>query len=463
MKASKIKPEDILLLKELLHLKGEMIVFDPENTLLDSDLCTAKDISTLLKNAPQKDVCINLSNESLELVPFDFILEFNSAIRKYKSFFREAFLSINNPDGTIRWFIPDSSNYPSFLNLYNGSGLKAALFSVASRVAFYLGLKRWICRGGFSLYAKKENHFKQYFASEELAVFTGTIGENRKAVAALCKKGKATHFVKIPISKNARKLIDTEKKHLDEVNKFDLATLHVPSAEMINTGLKLTNICPKETLAAVNITDVHLNGLKHLYSNSAEVKVFENVPCFMKIQKRLENIKKLKREKIGSVAERKVERLSYNLKVLFNSFERKELVGVAYAHGDFTPWNMFVSSNGIYVYDWELAMPEQLFLYDAFHFIFQSSILILHQPYKQISYKVNNLKKNPIVVDILERYNQDFDACYQWYLVNNCSYYLEIYMRQAVLHKQADWLIDAWIDATNDMIKSTKPAKIMVS
>lgn len=460
MAISKIKPEELHLLSGLLFLPTERIVYDPEGKVIGDAPYITRDITTLLKEAAAYRVCINLSNQQLEVQSFEFILEFNRPKISYKTFHAQKFLAVDNPNGTIRWFLPEQSKRANFLALYNGSGLKAKAFSFLAKWAFKLNVKNWICRKNFYLYSKTENHFQQYFDQEELAFFTGTIGENRKAVVALCKEERVTHYMKIPVSKNARQLVRAEHQHLSKVNTFDLNGLIVPTTRMKNTGLQLTNIRPKVFTATNTLTKTHLLALKSLYANTFQTRILSSLGVYKAVQKNIATIKAF----IGqqhNIPNTKVERLAYNLKVLLHSFEPKALIPVAYAHGDFTPWNMYVGESNIHLYDWELAMPEQLLLYDAFHFVFQSSVLISHQSFEVIKDKISALEQSPEVEDIVERYRLDFWNCYRWYLVSNCSYYLHLYIKQAQLHEQAFWLLDCWIAATNDAIKYPKHKSVM--
>ena len=461
MNISKIKPEDINLLTKLFQLPEQVIIYDPKRCIERCSMDIVRDVTTLLKRATLFKVCINLSDEKLEILPFDFILEFNKSRQPYKSFFCEQFLTINNPDGSIRWLQPKGARQANFLNLYNGSGIKALLFRVAANIAFYLRIQKVVCQDVLCLYSKKEGWIQKYFDQKEFALFTGTPGENRKAVAAICKNGQATHFIKIPISKTAKSLIQAENKHLETINTYDFEKLVVPVPIMNKLGLQLTNVRPKEPLPSITITDLHIKALKDLYANTVQVKILSSLDIYQQTVARLEEIRQVKATDTTNISAAKVERLTYNLRVLLKRMDEKQLIPIAYAHGDFTPWNMFVAEHRIHLYDWELAMPEQLCLYDAFHFVFQSSVLILHQPFAQIRAKINELKIRADVIDIIERYGLNYWDCYLWYLVYNCSYYLDMYIKQDKLHMQAYWLLDCWVNATSDAIK-TIPRKVAV-
>ncbi len=456
MSSSKIKPEDISVLIQILGLEGTAVIYDPQQTLAACSLFNkTKDIATLLKSAPQHKICINLSGRALEVFTFDYIIEFEKSIRSYRSFHAEKFLAINNPDGTIRWFLPHKSNRPDFLALYNNSGLKATLFKIAARFAYRLGFKNWICKNAFVLYAKETDYFSKKFGQEAVAIFTGTVGQNRKAVAALCRNGLTSHYVKIPISSQSRHLILNESEHLKTLEKHDFKHFRIPRAKMSPAGLKLDNIRPRVERSVNTITDFHITALRELYANTFQLKPLSDLKVYTKTCENLEAIKQcLDQQYSGGIERKKVERLAYNIKVLLSSFKPSSKVAVAYAHGDFTPWNMYMCNTRIHVYDWELAERAQLMLYDIFHFVFQSGILIQRASFQQIKKNVLDLKKTPLVDDIIERYHLDFRDCYHWYLICNCSYYLNLYIHQEHLHQQAHWLIDTWIKASNNAILS---------
>ena len=455
MSISKIKPEDIGLLVRMFHLSKEVVVYDPKSSVESCTMAIVRDIATLLKESNSYEVCVNLSGKKLEFLPFNYILEFTQHVNQYKSFYCERFMAINNPDGSIRWLQPEDSERADFLSLYNGSGFKALLFKAVVKLAFYAGFKRAISSGFVCLYSKEEQYVQKRFGHKTFALFTGTVGKNRKAVAAICNRGYATHFIKIPISTTARSLIHSEHTHLEIINGYDFDRLIVPVSKMTISGLQLTNIRPQKAFSTGFITSLHLKALKDLYASTCQIKMLSDMDVFQKTSSRLSEIQRIKKhKKITHIPEDKINRLLYNIKVLIAGFDEKQLIPVAYAHGDFTPWNMFVSENNIHLYDWELAMSEQILLYDAFHFIFQSGVLIAHQSFDQINEKIKELKINEEVIDILERYKLDFRDCYCWYLVHNCSYYLNLYIQQENLHIQAFWLLDCWIDATTDAIKA---------
>jgi hypothetical protein len=62
--------------------------------------------------------------------------------------------------------------------------------------------------------------------------------------------------------------------------------------------------------------------------------------------------------------------------------ERPGAAGVTLcmSHGDFTPWNVEVNRDGLFVWDWEYGRSAAPVGWDLFHFIVQRGVLIGHRP-----------------------------------------------------------------------------------
>ena len=115
------------------------------------------------------------------------------------------------------------------------------------------------------------------------------------------------------------------------------------------------------------------------------------------------------------------------------------------------PWNMYLTKDKICLYDWELASIHRPILFDLFHFVFQTHILIKKSSFKVISEAIEQMRQHPSVRKFIGKYDIDFDLHYQLYLLFNCAYYIKLFLNQERLHKQAFWLIDGWLEAFNDL------------
>lgn len=389
-----------------------------------------------------------LSSNFLSIESTSIIIDFSAKQLIDSSTNHYQFDFINNPDGTIRWVYNNLLQKPIFLNLYNASGWKGKAIHTIFKIGFIAKLKKWLKSGSFKvianqLFLENVNH---RLNEAQYAIFTGTIGENRKAVISFEEAGKATKFLKLPLTKAAQQLVRTETKVLTKLQTYTFRFLNIPKAKKITKGLMLTNIKPSKLLINNDLTTIHLSALAELYHQTAAPVLLTSSDVWQTIQEDLEVIVNTKI--INDLPPQKVADLHRSLAGLAQNFESTDLITMSMTHGDLTPWNSYLSKHQLHVYDWELAQELPL-LYDAFHYIFQANILIKRLPYAAIKKEISQLRNHPIIQSLLTKYNIDFQEAYQFYLLRNTSYYLSKYIQQPKLHEQAHWLVDVWIESLN--------------
>ena len=75
------------------------------------------------------------------------------------------------------------------------------------------------------------------FRSAQYSIFTGTVGVNRKAVISFEEAGKATQFLKMPLTKVVQKLVDKEAFYLKKLQTYSFKQLVIPQAKKIGNNL----------------------------------------------------------------------------------------------------------------------------------------------------------------------------------------------------------------------------------
>jgi hypothetical protein len=223
--------------------------------------------------------------------------------------------------------------------------------------------------------------------------------------------------------------------------------MEIPKLKLLNVGIKLTNIKPDGAVNHTVLQDIHFQAMEELYGRTFQNKNLLNLDLWRRV---LDDVLFLlvNAEQTYALNKLKTRYLAgklYELSVKANDISQ---LPMAYAHGDFTPWNMYVGEDKIHVYDWEMARPALPMLYDLFHFVFQSQVLVHRNPFAKIKEALENLKNHPVTQQLIKEYDIDFNLHYQLYLVINCSHYLKLYLFQQPLHKQAHWLVDVWLEAT---------------
>lgn len=362
----------------------------------------------------------------------------------------DTFYFVPNPDGTIRWIYPKSLKKPSFLSFYNTSSTRAKILASIFRLSFYFRLNKKIELEVFKD-SIIDRIIKQY-KDLNYSIFTGTIGINRKAIIELNQNNSTKYFVKVALAEQSKNLINNEKEILNQLNKYQYQNLTIPKIiESDENYITIDNIAPKNQTQSSNLNEIHLNALDEIYSKTVENKSIKDSIYFEIIKENLDELSNANLNK--NFDKNKIEILIKNMKIILESLNSEKEISFAYGHNDFTPWNMFVENNHLYLFDWELAKKNIVLLYDFFHFIFQSQILISKSDYKSIyEVIVTLIKNNSRLKNIVQKYNIDINENYKLYLLYTVSYYLDKYNNQEKLHDQVFWLIDVWFDAFNDLV-----------
>jgi len=464
---NQLQPNDIPLLAKIFSPSTEKIFvltstdateyYQKINTKLDctlqffSELTVLQKILSSQKNA--KIVLFNLQTKHgiialIEQFPKLIIIDFNRSVTLRFATALE-FDFINNRDNTIRWIYDTNHQKPIFLNLYNASGWKGQLFKTALKIAFGLKAKNWLKSGSFRVIANQLffEQIKLELNQATYAIFTGTVGANRKAVITYEEHGKATQFLKMPLTKKVQHLVDREAFYLKELQKYNFEKLIIPAAKKTGNSVMVSNVKPDKCLINNELSNVHLAALNELYQQTTERILVQTTEVWQTIHQDLTNIATGKIW--NDLPKEKIERLSIKLKVLAQYFGEITTLPMSIAHGDLTPWNSYLSKEKLHVYDWELADRLPI-LYDAFHYILQTSILVEKLPFSAIQLKLNNLANRPIIKSLLAKFGITFQDAYRFYLLRNTSYYLSRYIQQKDLHVQAHWLVDRWEVALAD-------------
>lgn len=364
-----------------------------------------------------------------------------------------SFLFINNPDGTIRWIFPSTNRSPSHLQLYNASGWKAKAYRFASMLLFGLGAKKILASGSFTIKSKEPLlHLEGLngIPFDQYSIFTGTVSTGRKAIMELSTQGATSHFLKIPIEEEANRYLLREFQELDRMKTLSFDYLKIPGVRRVANGILLDNIKPPRPRNSVELEPIHLDALEELYDKTAKETTFRALPFYEEISQNLKQLEECRDLIVAPLRRDQINGMIQRLNLLYKDdiFDKKGII--ANAHGDFTPWNMYLTDFHVHAYDWELAKEQMPLLFDCFHFLFQTGILIRSFSWTEISQQFESLRQSPFISRLTKKHSIDFDIYVKSYLLYTISSYLPRYIRQKPLHTQAFWLIDAWEAALED-------------
>jgi thymidylate kinase len=363
--------------------------------------------------------------------------------QKIEGFKKVEFCYILNKDKSIRWLIPSLNKQPFYLSFYNQQSLKAKLYAKSSSLLFALGLKKVLMSGSFTLFVNETstlliNDYLKHTSYTSYSVFMGTKGPNRKISIGIVNKQEVTHFLKLGTSIHSIVSIQHEKKAYKKISKLNLQSCILPNVKETSkvSLIQINNLQEKGSKRLGQLSIQHLDVQKELYEKTLRHSFLDNDKSYEEhISIQLKLLRKDNRFSNSSL-------MINRIKELYETLD-KDLLMTSLAHGDFTPWNMFLNKDKLAVYDWELCKRAPL-LFDVFHFIYQNEILVKKGDFKSIQHQLKVTFSKPEYQQIINKYSIDINTYHKWYLIENISTYLNYFHLQDVLHEQVYWLVQVW-------------------
>lgn len=361
-------------------------------------------------------------------------------------------LYISNPDGSPRWVWPAENRKPVFLKFYNVNTKRSWLFATMIRLIFLLRIGHLVFRKTNIRLAY--DVIPPFSLGSDWALFTGTIGPNRKAVFYADKQ-----FIKVPLGKDAEALLFNETCTL---NKLTLAS----------TGVQLSFSFPqrfKSGISAIKLSDITNEGTRCSTFTSAHASALEDICKFSGNSRSLKQVASWTNTKNDLVSlcnsddKRLPKGMLRKLTKLVEGMNEDMIIETSMSHGDFTPWNMYKKGDKLHIYDWELANPMMPVGFDAFHFIIQQGILVDHLNWKTIESNIRSILTEETFASLSYSGKAKMDEYLKLYLIMNTVYYLKTYTRQDVWHTQVSWLLCVWNEALSTvMSKETSQRELVL-
>lgn len=342
-----------------------------------------------------------------------------------------------NPDGSIRWVWPKEMRAPLFLKFYNVSTPRSRMIARVAKVLF--GLGRFA--SGKIVFSVEAAAYRSFLvgAQGQWALFTGTTGAHRSAL--FYSHGT---FFKIPIGEEASVLFTHEVQQLNRHRRRKYASFVVPGYEFEHGVLMQEDISPASTRSS-ELTALHWDTLAELAELNACHVSIGVLPEWRLLDEKLAKIQRYQDTRIPASMLRR-------LKELKDTIDSRTIIPASYAHGDFTPWNIYIREQKLGLIDWEMANPCSPLLYDAFHFIYQQSSLVDHLPYTQIEKQIEEAMQIDKARWIIDIHRLDVQLHHKLYLLFHIVNYLELYARQVSWHPQVKMNMEVWGQAIDALL-----------
>ncbi|MCH2214890.1 MAG: phosphotransferase [Flavobacteriales bacterium] len=426
-------------------------IFDPAGRLIEDQP------EDFFSKESEQSVLVNLAGrlnrfKKYSLDEFDFIIDFGKA-QVSSAWFVDHYHVLNNPGGKMRWLYR-ANNLKGVLVFYNDAGWRGKLVSYGLKILSFLNLGRWIANEHVTIYSKHKSPLVRLLKHPEKidSIFMGTPGVQQAALCSLKENGTLRRFVKIPLTQESSELLQNEKEALVRLTDKSLEYISIPAIEnrLDRSVLVQESLKAKRRTHVAAFTELHASALKELHQLSVNSKSLNQCSFWEQIQASLIRIKPSKTE------------LKQILKLcgeLSSFVDVSKSVSLSMCHGDFTPWNMLLDRDRLYLYDWELSYSEAPALFDFFHFHYQRGILMDHVSYKTISTELSTSIELSSIQSILKDENIEFGLLHVLYLLRVATYFVEVYDRQT-LTIQNNWQLVCWEQAIRAEIKKARAKQV---
>ena len=334
-----------------------------------------------------------------------------------------------NPDGSLRWVWPATLQKPLFLEFYNAASPKARLFSALVKLVFACRLQGVF----FRLLPGRYAAIGAQAWPLDFALFTGTPGPNRKAVGCYDTAGKRV-FAKLPLGPDAPAKVAAEAQHLRALTAQGFRTFSLPQVlahepnHLLQSGVKTPGARRASTFGPA-----HARCLAELLTATQVRQQVGASASWQAIGEQVATLQSLDETRVPFG-------LRTKLRYLCQAINPGQTLSFAFAHGDFTPWNCWLTPQGLALYDLELAQPEAPLLYDLFHFVTQQALLVTRQPAAAIRAQA---------LAVAEQYfgtvpMAELVLAWQLYLLHQVAGGALLYHAQPDWHLQVSWLLNGW-------------------
>jgi hypothetical protein len=323
---------------------------------------------------------------------------------------------------------------------YRGS-TRGKIIAVFLNLAYLFRIHPVIADGFFNL--EVDDSFKitkllHMTGDNSYAIFTGTKGKARTALVVLLKNDEVSGYFKLPCSQNYDNVY-REIDSLDMLKNIGFKLLKIPEMSTWDNGVLISNLSSEKGCRINKITDQHVSTLTEVYLNSFEPETSIVLVDFVNSKLRMV----LDGNYLNQVDAMIVENALCDIKSC--SFPSGLM------HGDFTPWNMYVDNEFIYLYDWENCKTAPLF-FDLYHFIFQTQTYI-HKSFliEDTLIEIERVLRLNGVKKLIEKYGIHPYKHLVFYLLYILAFYSENYFFNPDVSKKQEesQQLKLWLNAIN--------------
>ena len=366
------------------------------------------------------------------------------------------YLYINDSHKKVQWIFPAYTSYPAFLSLQNSAYPLSQAQRLRYRLFFAMGWKRQLANGTF--YVKDEETFPLHellhsVPHESFAILTNTTGNFRKSVIVLNRGKYSTHFIKLAHSPRATELVYNEVYALQILAQRRLRKVVHPFLSHTDGdhAIIISSVKSQKAQFSKDLKPIHFEGVRDIYKNFSHFRALADLPYVHKIEDYLSEISKHAesfKEQGDTDLAQKLADLLLSYRVFAKSIPSNKEVWVSLSHGDFLPWNMYVSESRMYVFDWEYMQESLPLLYDLFYFIYHTHLVYHKGKANKIQDALQQFFQHPKLKEIVDQYQIDPALYHKLYLMIDIPYLLVRELKRSSPHsdQELEVIFDYWMD-----------------
>ncbi len=427
--------------------KAEILAVDPYT---DSDIAISKPV--LLHEVPTMEWPEDRSQYALIITPY------HEGRQGLEGFQRMDLSHINNPNGTIRWIYPEGKGRPLFPYLYNASTWQGRLYRRLMKGRMSGRIAKWQRSGRFSIFYRPEYakmHPILAHMQKNFALYTGIPGRNRKAVLVFKKENKSV-FLKVPMSCFSKAQLENEHRQLYTLSAYNFTSMKIPQSNYDQKwgSVLLEDIRPEKVIQQLGFCTLHARVIAEMVQLSLEKKAMGETSYYRELENSLHKLEE-KEWKDNGLDKSAIRHIEGHLRMLFAALPIEQEITLSYSHGDFTPWNMYLSDDRAYLYDWEQSRESAPLLYDMFHFVLHVSVLVKRIPHSEIQGAVDDASGKEEIKALIGEHQVDVSLHLRLYLLHIISQYLLKYADQDFVEEQGHWMLETFKGLLEDTMHTT--------
>lgn len=342
-----------------------------------------------------------------------------------------------NANGSIRWIYPSTSKQPEFLRFYHSNNMRSTAIKKMISLGFSLGAKNMLRNGHFKLYCNES--LKPSLNS--WALFATTAFTKDKVLLWHMNAKQESMFTRFAFSPKASAELKDEAAVLYSAGKLSNELISAPKC-LSNSMFHFTqtDVMNERITKTDRINQIPEKAFTMWLETDLKEATIEDSEWFEKTVQTAESMNECKDKRIA-------ESFCFKYVTLVSFLKSRHSMQVSTAHGDFTPWNIYMEQDKLVMIDWELFETQMPALYDAFHFVYQSNSLAGLKPYAQIRKELDELFAQPQWKKFISKHNICTELAEQCYLAKVMSHYMPVYAKQPIWDAQVNLSLNVWNEA----------------